>query len=396
MNGQAHKKGSLIHNSLSVTGPEDQIERVHMLVSGPARAPGREVALDFASILRPPEDIKDGNPDVRRLWYLMEWGTPENARHAVVRRTPGRLAIIFESEIQPPLPLIVRLSRMFPGLIFELAWSSETVDALNTILLRRGLLEFRKSPEDSGSELPGHYTLLPFRLQIEMQKHVTLVRIDDIRNRKSGHNGAPGPAAAVYGGIYDLLRKAPGYGLLDFQRVYCLASTVLADMDQVGPDGHDHLPPAGRGWSELAEDGVHEFQRILRDLVLRREQRFGDRELPPEHGLQKIACQILPDRLRVFARRVVPCVYHIVLEADPDEGSFSVGLTLEDEMEARLRGDSGNPEGQGVGPHFTQVFDRHAIRIRSRARVRPVTGVTAALMRGEFQLRLPITPGGQK
>lgn len=104
---------NIVCNILRLLGDGRDIAKLLRTVSSPGKV------FDFNRIIPEPVDCGD-----EYSWMREHWGTKSNAYES---EQEDDATIRFTTPWASPLPVIQRLSAMFPTLIFELLWSDEAI-----------------------------------------------------------------------------------------------------------------------------------------------------------------------------------------------------------------------------------------------------------------------------
>jgi hypothetical protein len=120
---------NLCYNHLQIIGKKDEIDKCLNSVKT------KETAFDFNAVIPCPENISDWY-----TWSIEHWGTKWNAQPSsgdtiVVERIPNGAEIWFDTAWNPPVPVILELSKKFPELEFQLYFTEEW--------MREGLAQFK-------------------------------------------------------------------------------------------------------------------------------------------------------------------------------------------------------------------------------------------------------------
>lgn len=117
------------YNHLQIIGRKDEIDKCLNSVKT------KESAFDFNAVIPVPENISDWY-----TWKIEHWGTKWNAQPSsgdiiVVERIPIGAEIWFDTAWDPPVPVLLELSKKFPELEFQLYFTEEW--------MREGLAQFK-------------------------------------------------------------------------------------------------------------------------------------------------------------------------------------------------------------------------------------------------------------
>lgn len=132
-------------NDLTITGNEEDLKKLKEFVTTK-----KETLLDFEKIIPFPQKVYDDEKEIRKMeelkgnekknaeiiqalkektefnshdWCISNWGTKWNScRAEIIKEDKNHLVYTFETAWSPPLPVIVKLSSLFPTLKFLLEY----------------------------------------------------------------------------------------------------------------------------------------------------------------------------------------------------------------------------------------------------------------------------------